>query len=612
MPSLPSPRFAAAVGATLYAAALAAAAYAPLHPLWGLDPIRYATPVVQAVSLLLALSGLGLVWTGLSDRGAAKRGVRPAGPASRRRLRILAALAAGALLLWLARDRSHYLGDGRVWLEHLRAGSLQHYSEPLSVAIWQGYLGLIHALGAQAGPDALAWLSVACGLVAGLIFMGIVRELTMEEPEGSRAARPWMFGLLATSGAAMLYFGYIEVYPIVSLAVLAYLLIGLRCLRGASSPWLACAALTVAIGTHFISVFLIPSFVDVVLRSGGSPMKRIALLAAPVPMVIALLSLLGIPIGETARPFSALSVALRSTAGRTAPTGASIGAMLADLLSVLLLVLPIPLALLLARLGRPPEDRRREPAFLWLAAAPGLIAALILVIPGSPAQDWDVTAVTVLPLLVLGVGAGFDVLRKASPRFGPGLASLALAGLVPFVLVNTSEARALERLKGLIRPGTRVSAHERAYGNEKIARTYMDRKEYANALPYAQASHEAEPNNARFLTNLGQVLQELGRVDEAIPLLERAVAVAPDRWDSRYDLGLCYMKRERYAEAADLLGSAVAKGGDRPDVHHLWGIALFRSDRRDSAVTVWRGILERWPGYAQSLQKSGAGGAPAP
>lgn len=590
-------RLALAACVTLYVGALAAVGFGPFTGIWGLNSIHFVAPAGRVLCLASGVLGLLLMWRGWRGgppaRGRQEHPLRalPRGAA------IAAGFAAAALLLWAARDRSHFLGDGRIWIDNLRAGRFPHYSEPLSAAIWRLFTWLLQGLGVPPGPDALAVLSVASGLAAGLLLAWVVREAV---PAGARTTA---FGLLATLGASMLYFGYIEIYPIVSLAVLGYVLAALRCLRGGMPAAALAAAFAVAMGSHLVCLYLLPSYAYVVLRSRPALWKGVALAVAPFVLVAMMFALLHVSLTDAARPFGVLSVALRSTAGRSTPSLAALLGMTSDLASVLLLVLPVPFLLYMT--GRAPSLGAADgaaTAFLRLAALPGILAAILLVVPGSPAQDWDLMAITVLPLAILAVREGAPMLEGSRRSFRLGLVATSIAGLAPFVLVNASEPGALARLASLVGPESRLSAHERAYGNEKVARTYMARRAFAAALPFARASWEAEPSNARYWTNLGEVLNELGRCNEAIPLLRRAVELAPERWDSRYDLGLCLVKQERYAEAAQTLHRAVAAGGDRPDVRHLWGIALFRSGQSDSAVVVWRGILERWPEYAARLR----------
>jgi tetratricopeptide (TPR) repeat protein len=609
-PGFLSPRVALGAAAAAYIAALAAVALGLLPRAWGLNSIHFIAPPARALCLAVSLAGLSLVWswTGRAGAGGARSGTaapRPVGGSRGRALSLAAAGAAG-LLLWLLRDRSHLLGDGGVWIDNMRAGRFPHYSEPLAVAAWRLYVLLLRALGIAPSPESLAFLPILCGLAAGALSWEIAKEISP-----SPRARLASFTLLASLGSGMLYFGYIEVYPLVSLAVLGYLLVALRAARGATPRLAVSGALAVALGSHLICTYLIPSYAWSLLRMRAPLWKRLALLLAPVALATAGFWALRYPAAEAIRPFHLLSVAVRSTAETSGFPPGWIGAPFVDLLLLLLLVLPVPVLLLVARAaslrreagGESPAGRTA----LAIAALSGLLAAVVLVVPGSPAQDWDLMAMTLLPLAVLAVAEGTRLLIRSPARVGVGLAAISFASLAPFVLVNASEPSALGRLDALVGGTIRLSAHERAYGNEKLARAYMSRREFASALPYARASLAAEPSNARYWTNVGEVLNELGRTGEAIPMLRRAVELAPERWDARYDLGLCYAKEERYPEAADALAGAVRAGGDRPDVRHLWGIALYRSGRVESAVEVWRDLLAQWPDYAARLRGAGAG-----
>ena len=91
---------------------------------------------------------------------------------------------------------------------------------------------------------------------------------------------------------------------------------------------------------------------------------------------------------------------------------------------------------------------------------------------------------------------------------------------------------------------------------------------------------------------------------EAIPFLREGIRRGPDRWEGRYNLGLCYTKLGRYDAAVGPLREAVALQGNLPVVRQSLGIALYRSGQTDSAVVVWREILVHWPGYAATLRQA--------
>ena len=70
--------------------------------------------------------------------------------------------------------------------------------------------------------------------------------------------------------------------------------------------------------------------------------------------------------------------------------------------------------------------------------------------------------------------------------------------------------------------------------------------DYAAALEHYREAVERNPQDAESLSNLGQVLVRMNRVEEAIPYFQRALAILPDRWSYQFNL----------ARALGLLGRA--------------------------------------------------------
>jgi tetratricopeptide (TPR) repeat protein len=60
--------------------------------------------------------------------------------------------------------------------------------------------------------------------------------------------------------------------------------------------------------------------------------------------------------------------------------------------------------------------------------------------------------------------------------------------------------------------------------------------DYASALNHYQDAIERNPQDAESLSNLGQVLVRMNRVEEALPYFQRALAILPDRWSYQFNL----------------------------------------------------------------------------
>lgn len=73
--------------------------------------------------------------------------------------------------------------------------------------------------------------------------------------------------------------------------------------------------------------------------------------------------------------------------------------------------------------------------------------------------------------------------------------------------------------------------------------------DYATALAQFQAAVERNPQDTDALSNLGQVLVRMNRPADAIPYLERATALMPDRWAYQFNLARALGLVGRMAES---------------------------------------------------------------
>jgi Flp pilus assembly protein TadD len=114
---------------------------------------------------------------------------------------------------------------------------------------------------------------------------------------------------------------------------------------------------------------------------------------------------------------------------------------------------------------------------------------------------------------------------------------------------------------------------------------------FADRLAVWQSAAAAFPDNARAHTNVGQALIELGRFDDAVPPLRRAVEIAPDYADGHNELaiglaavGLRSEARAHFERAVELepqlarplrnLGMLLAEAGERERAKELLRRAL--------------------------------------
>lgn len=104
-----------------------------------------------------------------------------------------------------------------------------------------------------------------------------------------------------------------------------------------------------------------------------------------------------------------------------------------------------------------------------------------------------------------------------------------------------------------------------------------------------------QPDDARALNHLGYMLaDQTERYEEALELIERAIALSPDDPAIIDSLGWAQYKLGRYEEALENLRRAYAAFPDHEVASHL-GEVLWKLDRRDEAIAVWEEALEERP-----------------
>ena len=610
-----------AIGALAYAALVLAMSQSPGPRAWALHLPGFLPPAQRLLIMTLLLLGAALLVADfllgpraapqIQERAAhAKRGKGAAKkPAKRGGVSLPGwsgwlLLVPWAWILWKLEIKTRFLGDATVWMAGLINGEVNPSNEPLAAAVWMGFAKVLRSLAFPITPATVGALSILCGLLSGAILWGIASEITPRS-----ASRAVVLGVLATLGLAQLYFGYIESYPVVSVLVLAFLWLGLRRLRGVDSPFLVAGVLGLTIASHLATVLLLPGYASLVLREKRPAAMRAVLALLPLAVAAVILVLLRYPAEKLLGAFRIATHAVEPGHAATAYTRPySIFSLdhARDIANGILLAMPVPAMLLLAsaavwltrRKDTAPSSADPAALFLAIAAAPGLLVAMALVLPVVPAQDWDLTSILLLPLAVFGVKAACTI--PGSPLRGVSGAGLVLIGagaLLSFVLVNATVESGLSRFETLVGPGARVSAYGRAYGNELLSTFDSQRRDVRRMLVHAERALDAEPTNPRYWVGKGAALYNLGRYSEAIPVLEEGIRRGPARDDAYYNLGNCLVHEKRYEEAVESFREAVRRSEPRPDYLNNLGVALYHAGKTDSARAVLYGIAQRWPDY---------------
>ena len=452
------------------------------------------------------------------------------------------------------RDTWHLLGDGQLWISVLGGPRAFHAHEPLAFALT--------AWAVPAGPPgqvafrAELW-SVALGVLAVFFMLRIAARA------GADPREAWFaLGLLVASGTLQFGFGYIEAYPVLWVAGLAYLWAGLRTAAGAPA-WPASLLLGLGFGVHGTMALFGVSWLWL-MRDQTWRTRIVNALVGLVPVALAYVVLPALVGGAAHTEESSKGVKDILNQLSVYPHG--VGSYI--LAQTNRWTLAAPLALPILILGWRQVRARPTSAFCALAAAGMMLFPLLVDTDGSrgAALDWDnfSTAGPALAAAAALAAAGLVATRAAHTARSLALA-LALFGTFSFVGVNATPRAALDRFQSLM-GAPEWTGHTRALASETLAAAYRDRNDWPNAAAWYIRAAREEPGNHRAVRNAASAALRVGRNREAANLY---------------------------------LDLAPVQSGD-PRLWFYLGTALEGVASVDSALVAYREAVRLDPGYAEA------------
>jgi tetratricopeptide (TPR) repeat protein len=134
---------------------------------------------------------------------------------------------------------------------------------------------------------------------------------------------------------------------------------------------------------------------------------------------------------------------------------------------------------------------------------------------------------------------------------------------------------------------------DRAEGRANLGSFLVRRGERAAAEAEFLAGIRLDPLFVPLYVNLADLYRAEGREAEAVALLRRAIAVAPEAAAPRLALGLGLIREKRYAEALPELARAAALAPDQARYAYVYAVALQSSGDAEAARREVGGALAR-------------------
>jgi len=586
--------------------------FVPIQSMWGLNHLQYL-PLVYSVLLYIGIAVITLLWLGGSRFGFFERWIEPVDRLlfGKSRWSKICVAAFLCLIFYLFRLHTFLLGDGYLLLSVLGQDTTHVFKWTEPGSIW--LIRLVQtALGGYTKETALLAfqiLSFASGAVTVYNFLGIAQRLSYD-------ARIRLLAVvtLIGSGSMLLFFGYVEHYPVVWAAIAVFANMALRYCDTGKGLSLVLLSFAVAVVLHLQVLFFAPAVFYLVARKLGRERMLFAernLPRLPVLAVYLLAVVAGVWLSKLRINFEVIFLPI--LVGRPASVDYAMFSPkhLLDILSLLFLIIPGWLALLAAANGEK-TDAPKAPARFLLLSVVGSLTFLVVIDPAlGMARDWDLMSLSCLPLALYLTYRMRFIKERMSGYVLTSYGITVLVATVLFISVaerrTASEDRALDLLRlygSKNNSGWVVLSdyyHERGeqdkvslvaremrsvFGDDTLivrGYDYLEKQQYNQSFTLAERLVKKDPYRPEYLQLLGNACGKLERTEAAIDYYDKAIALRPYDPRLRNEYGQMLLKAARYREALKALNSARELDQSLTFVLEGIGLAYFNLGFLDSA-----------------------------
>jgi tetratricopeptide (TPR) repeat protein len=134
-----------------------------------------------------------------------------------------------------------------------------------------------------------------------------------------------------------------------------------------------------------------------------------------------------------------------------------------------------------------------------------------------------------------------------------------------------------------------------------LGTAYLGQLKWTDAEAAFRDALKLRGDDPGLLTNAAIALNQQGRIDEAVELLEKALESDPDFAHARYNLGLIASREGNYEPAAEHFSAVARLDPEDLFTQYYLGTTLGRIGREDEAIAAYRAALARDPTHVSSL-----------
>lgn len=578
------------------AAALFFAGKNPSVNNWGISHLAFYSPALQVlIPLLLLLLLLPSVRQFLLKR--LEMTVQYFGKQSKtfRRIGALMLLIAMGFLFWTFRTATHFLGDGYGLLIYLRdLGKNGYYlwstnHEPLMTYFAVLWYKLFSALG-RIDPAEISYraISIVSGILCFIIFWKLTGLIRKE-----RIERVLFFLFFCSTGAIQLFFGYVENYSAAYMGTVFFLFASGSYLQGKMSILIPAIVFPLLVALYFGAIIFLPALLFILWVGIRRKEIKPVLTSTMVTIVLTagLMWLLGFTPGTIQNMFGEKNDPLVMPLMKLSSPDQAYGLFSmehgTELLNLLLLVQPVAIVLVvMSGWFRKNQERISEvKIFLTLTIAGGIIFLCTVNAMLGMARDWDALSIFLSSVSIAAVYRWFTEEKENRMRreLLTALTVISMMQTGLWIGVNSEEVSSTKRIT-LMMENTHGSARGTCNLCEALGNVFWTRKQYVEAAQCYERGLALEPNNSRFLKQLGIMYYAMGENQKAFYIYIKSDSLGCADAVAYSNLGRIYHSMNQFDEALKTYKKGLALDSTMPELHQNIGILLAMYDKAYDAA----------------------------
>jgi tetratricopeptide (TPR) repeat protein len=201
-----------------------------------------------------------------------------------------------------------------------------------------------------------------------------------------------------------------------------------------------------------------------------------------------------------------------------------------------------------------------------------------------------------LALAAAGTERGFGWVARRTPLLQPVCCAVLLTFLGALTCVQCRQYANAETLWRAT-----LATNPRCWmAHNNLGAILFDQGKMEEAAEHVKMALDAFPDYAEARKNLGMLLYRNGQVPEAIAQFRKALELRPNHADAHNILGIALGQEEEAAEAITQFRMALDLRSDQAECHNNLGLALSQRGELMEAIEQFREALKIQPDYAQA------------